>query len=91
MYQGAPILPKIHYGYRQPRSRVLLAECTKEWAREQVRRGMYPKGSIWVPGPCEGPGANPGLGDLFGPDPTWKPAFVLNAVKDDHLPYQHAA
>lgn len=80
--------PRILYTMRQPRSDVLLAECTKEWARKQVRAGAYPRQSIWYPGCCEGAGARPEIGDLFGPDPSWQPAKLLDFVSPDHLPEQ---
>ncbi|WP_149299138.1 hypothetical protein [Aureimonas fodinaquatilis] len=88
MMDGGYHPQRILYDYRQPRSSVILRECTKSFAREQVNRGVHPKGSIWVPGNCEGSHARPEMGDLFGPDPAWKPATPLNAVPDDHIPYQ---
>ena len=51
-----------------PKSKVLVRECAKEWAREHVALGRAPKGSIWIPGEVR---ENPGLGDLHGPDPDW--------------------
>lgn len=86
MYDGRPL--SAHYGFRQPRSPVLVAECTKAWARDQVRQGVHPKRSIWIPGCCVGDASRPDIGDLFGPDETWKPARPLDAVSDDHLPHQ---
>lgn len=88
MYDGAPILPAVFYGYRQPRSQVVLAECTKAFAFGRIASGAYPKGCIWVPGPCSGRDARPEVGDLFGPDPAWTAPFLLNAVPDDHLPWR---
>lgn len=86
MYNGAPIPDRVLYGMRQPRSPVLVAECTKSWAWQQIQAGAYPKGAIWYPGCCEGAGARPDIGDLFGPDPNWKPARPIDAVPDDRLP-----
>lgn len=88
MYDGPAPQAKVYYTYRQPRSKILLSECTSAWARDQVRRGAFPKGSIWVPGSTTGQDARPDLGDLFAPDPLWKPPVPLNVVSDDHLPFQ---
>lgn len=79
---------RVFFTFRQPRSDVILRECTKSFAREQVKRGIHPKGSIWIPGCCEGSHAQPEVGDLFGPDPTWKPAKPLDAISPEYLPYQ---
>lgn len=77
-----------HFRYAQPRSQILIAECTREWARQQVKAGVYPKGSIWIPGCCEGSGARPEIGDLFAPDERWKRATPLLVVPEQNLPWQ---
>jgi len=77
-----------YYRFAQPHSQILLAECTREWARNQVRAGVYPKGSIWIPGCPLGREANPALGDLFAPDERWKGPTPLLAVPDEKLPWQ---
>lgn len=87
MYDG-PIPQRVLYTIRQPRSAILAQECTRSWARTQVERGAFPRQSIWYPGCCEGATARPDIGDLFGPDPTWKHARPLHAVSDDHFPEQ---
>lgn len=55
---------------RPPRSRILVAGCTRSWAIDRIRRGYAPKGSIWYPGSFD---RRPELGDLFAPDPDWRP------------------
>lgn len=88
MYDGPTSQFTTYYTVKQPRSRILIAECTKEWARAQVKAGAYPRGSIWYPGCCVGGEARPEIGDLFAPDDTWKRPTPLHYVKDDHLPHR---
>lgn len=55
---------------RPPRSRIIIAGCTRAWALDRVARGYAPKGSIWFAG---APGRRAHLGDLYEPDPDWNP------------------
>jgi hypothetical protein len=80
----------VPYRYAQPHSQILIAECTKEWARQQVKAGVYPARSIWIPGCCAGSDARPEIGDLFAPDDRWKGPTPLHAVSDDRMPWQRA-
>lgn len=59
------------YYYRQPASRIIERKCTKGYAFGLIDRGIHPRGSIWCPGPLDD---RPDIGDLFGPDPSWRPA-----------------
>lgn len=74
--QQKPSAPtgKIH-GYHVPKSKIVERGCTKDFARQLVRNGRAPKGSIWCPGMF---GENPVKGDLYGPDPDWKGPWEIN-------------
>lgn len=67
------------YAIRAPRSAILKDGCTREWARERVSRGEFPKGSIWFPGAYRD---NAAFGDLYAPDPNWKPGTLI-LTKDE--------
>lgn len=60
--------------YRKPGSRILESSISKDRARELVRNGVHPHGSIWCPGPFGAPDV--GLGDLYGPDAGWNAATL---------------
>lgn len=62
------------YRYSMPKSRILKQGCTKEWVRDQRAIGLLEPGVIWVPGPYA---ENAQWGDLFAPDPEWKPAVRI--------------
>jgi hypothetical protein len=63
------------YGYKAPQSKILVRGIRAEIARMYVSNGAAPLGSIWCPGDLlEG---NAAIGDLYGPDPDWKPAWPM--------------
>lgn len=66
------------YWYRLPRSRILRQRITRETVRQYVDAGVVPRGVIWVPGAHGKPGDRPDIGTLFGPDPLWQPAKLLD-------------
>lgn len=59
------------YAYRRPNSKLIEANCSKDWAWQLCRQGIHPAGSIWCPG---GLNERPDIGDLYGPDPDWRHA-----------------
>lgn len=63
------------YSYSAPKSKVIEKRCTKEWAFRLIDQGVHPRGSIWCPGDVR---EKPEIGDLYGPDPDWKPATPLS-------------
>ena len=71
-------IPGAVYGYHAPKSRVIQRNVTKDYARQLVAQGVYPRGSIWCPGDIS---ENPAFGDLYGPDERWEPAFPLNNAR----------
>lgn len=67
---------KKYFSYKQPESRLLERSVTRDYARRLVDNGVYPRGSIWVPGDVDGD--RPDIGSLFAPDPKWKhPVSVI--------------
>jgi len=76
--------PGRYYRFRQPHSSVIASECTREWFRRQVDGGFFPKQSIWIPGSCVGAGSRPDIGDVFAPDPKWKPAVSLASPSEPY-------
>jgi hypothetical protein len=68
--------PKLH-AYHPPRSKVLERHITKAWAMQLLANGVHPRGCIWCPGPIND---HPEYGDLYAPDPDWKPAKPLDAL-----------
>jgi len=63
------------YRYRVPKSKVIERNCTKQWARDLVKNGVHPKGSIWCPGGKE----RPDIGNLYGPDEAWNRPVLVTA------------
>jgi len=63
------------YGCIAPRSEILERKCTKEWARQLIRQGVHPRGSIWYPGDITD---HPEIGTLYAPDDSWREAWPLN-------------
>jgi hypothetical protein len=72
---GKPSRQRALSAYRPPRSAVLERRCTKDFARQLVANRVHPRGSIWCPG---GVNDHPEYGDLYGPDPDWKPPVSLD-------------
>lgn len=70
--------------YRKPNAPLLERNITKEYAFRLIDQGVHPRGSIWCPGPLDN---RPDIGDLFAPDPKWKPARSID-WKSDTQPYQ---
>lgn len=64
------------FGFKPPASKVLEKACTKDYAAQLVRNGVYPRGSIWIPGPY---GENAHVGRLFAPDENWQNATPIHA------------
>lgn len=69
------------YRYASPKSKVLESNITKERASELCRNGVYPKDSIWCPGPVND---RPEYGDLFGPDPLWQKPIPIDYERQQH-------
>lgn len=70
------------YGYRPPESKIIERRLTKDRARQLVKQGVHPLGSIWCPGPLtkgDGDPGKPEIGDLYAPDPEWRGAFALGS------------
>lgn len=59
------------YSYKAPKSKCLERNIGKDHARRLVDQGVFPRGSIWLPGDFKD---SPQTGDLYAPDPEWQPA-----------------
>lgn len=67
------------YVYRKPTSELLERNVTKEFAFRLIDQGVHPRGSIWCPGSLDD---RPDIGDLFAPDPAWKPARPKEEISE---------
>jgi hypothetical protein len=77
VYAAAPKPTGKLYRYKPPKSAILKRGIMKGDAWDAIENGVYPRGSIWCPGPI---GDKPEVGDLYGPDPTWQRAVPLKAA-----------
>lgn len=68
------------FSFKAPNSKRLEQGVTKDEARRLVAQGLYPKGSIWLPGES---GNNPAFGDLYGPDDHWARPEPVDRPADD--------
>lgn len=62
--------PAQQFAWRVPLSAVLERGVTNNKARQLISQGVYPPGSIWVPGAYDS--GREHFGDLYGPDPDWR-------------------
>lgn len=68
------------HAFKPPSSRRVESGIRRDDARRLVDQGMYPRGSVWVPGDYAGDRA---YGDLYAPDDNWAEAVPLSTAQDE--------
>ncbi|HMF69152.1 MAG TPA: hypothetical protein VK602_16265, partial [Phyllobacterium sp.] len=63
-----------YHAFAKPQSKLLARGITRDQVREGRGGGIYPPGCIWCPPPLGDGGESRDFGDLYAPDPDWRPS-----------------